>query len=110
MPKKKTTSSRSATHASSYSPLAIAAVFILLGLFGLALALQMKPDQQTAHDDDTELQVVDGEGNAPHNQQTPAGQNLQNAARTKDLIKGQEGDTVQPGTSIDQLTDGKQIN
>lgn len=102
-------------HTSNRVPLAIAFIFVLLGIIGLTYAIQpnqAEPDPQPSIPD---LQVIDGTGRGPQAQQGNTGSALQGAARTQDLIQGrggndlQQGNNIQQGGSLDSLLKDKEI-
>lgn len=91
----------------SLPALLVAAAFIIIGLAGLAFALRDVAKNSGA-DKQSDLQVIEGTGQQPH-EQTGGAQELQDAARTQDLIQGKDGESVQPGTSVDELLKDKEI-
>lgn len=106
MPSKKPTSS--AQRQPSLRSLLLAAGLVLLGLIVLAIVTNID-DSPESISQDSGLEVIEGTGNNPSGQQSQTSQRLQNAAKTSDFIQGEEGDNVQPGTSVDELLKDKEL-
>ena len=96
---------------------ALAALLVVLGVIGLLVATLTKPKSETTKTNGQQLQVIDGSGRYPQDNQAAAGA-LQGAARVDDLIQnkeadnlqGKNGEGLQQGTDLDALLEPTDLN
>ena len=94
----------------TYLPFLIAAVLVIVGGLGILLALKKKVQLPPQTSGGTQLQVVEGTGRYPQQNQAAAPA-LQGAARVSDLmqdkktedLQGKSGDGLQRSTDLDAL-------
>lgn len=97
---------------------AIAVSLIILGVVGLVVATVTKSKEQAdTRSDGQALQVIDGLGRYPQDNQAAAGA-LQGAARVNDLIQDKKADdlqgktdqNLQQGTNLDALLESTDLS
>ena len=94
----------------SASPLWIATVLVAVGLVLLVFTAQHQTQKlHPATNQSPTIQVTDAGGKLNQDQTGDSANNLQKAARVKDIAPGKNGSDVQPGGNVDDLSKDKKI-